>query len=257
MTNVRSIRSRKLRVVVLDSAYDSLQDEFSQNIFGKIIAHKLRGYGSVYTYGIMPVDSSDFIATHLCVFSEEQDKLTPLVVYKSVKKAKCEVHNIPFSAQYLAKMSSNENDILAVEKLIKDANERGSLVSYDGGWTIDPVVRQDPALGTELKNLVIAMHYSHYSQFKKYDLFTFAATRFKVDEWFRRWGYSPLSWNGKASEPFPLAAFGGEPVWIHHTQQFSEEARQTAEAYRSYWENRIEIGTMSENLRKILEKKAA
>ena len=111
MNNVFPIHRRKLKIVVLEAPYDSLKEKHAPDIFGKIISLKLQGYGPEYPYGTMPVDTNDFIATHLAVCVEDGSELKPIMAYKTVQQRKCRAHGVQFPGQYLPKISGAEMDL--------------------------------------------------------------------------------------------------------------------------------------------------
>jgi hypothetical protein len=241
MSNVHFLNPRRLRIVILDSPYDSLGTPEAQALFAKLVALKLKGYGAEYQYGVLPLDQSDFIATHFMVCQERDGELHPIMAYKSVKEPKCRQHGITFaSCAHLSRCAKDDKNLLAVEKIIEEANARSSLMAYDGAWTIDPLIRKDRALVTELKNLFTCIQVNHYAQFGKFDLLLVGVLRFKTEKIFQDWGYKPLNWKGEQLQPFQSPSLR-EAVWLHHARAFSEQALELSARYTSYWENRIEI----------------
>ncbi|MGZ5279528.1 MAG: hypothetical protein ACXWC9_06280, partial [Pseudobdellovibrionaceae bacterium] len=99
MSNI--IRSQNLRFVVLKSPFQiwtQLENDTFKDLFHDMVRLKLQGYGLEYPRGVLPVDTSDFIATHLLVCKEEGSRLRPIMGFKTTSFADCEHHQIAFPA---------------------------------------------------------------------------------------------------------------------------------------------------------------
>jgi hypothetical protein len=251
MAQIYSLHQTELKVVVLEAPYDSLEDPEAQEMFGKLMALRLRGYGGKYDYGIMPVDSSDFIATHLAVCKVDRTGLTPIMTpimaYKSVTEPKCQLHRIPFSGLQLPVSAGAKKSIQAVQEIIDRSKERQSLVAYDGGWTMDPNARKNRILAQELKNLFTCIQVNHYQRYGKFDLLCGGLLRFQTEQLFSAWGYKPLQLNGESLGAFANPSLGNEPILMMHGQEFSPYALDLARKYQAYWEDRVAIGHSIEN----------
>ncbi len=257
MNNVRYLRSSDFKIVVLNSPYDSLHSAEARSLFGSFMDIKLRGYGCEYPYGVMPVDTTDFIATHIGVFQQKGNELIPVAAYKSISERKCRLHGVPFSGIQVPQSSGAQSVVRAVEDLVEKSKERGSFLTYEGGWTIDPTIRKDPGLVAEVHNLSTCMHISQHLHYGAMDSICCGLLRFKTDRIMRGWGYSALTWEGKVLEPFAQSSLRGEMVHMHHTTRFSDEALKIANEYKAYWTNRIEIGVQRFDEVVVAEKKAA
>jgi hypothetical protein len=85
-----------LQIVVLESPYDNMNDPLVRDLFSKIVQLKIEGYRLVYPYGVLPVDSYDFIATHHLVCREINGSYQVLMGVKYITLKKCLTHNLPF-----------------------------------------------------------------------------------------------------------------------------------------------------------------
>jgi len=257
MDNVRFLRSPDFQIVILDSPYDSLSSPDAQKFFSSFMDLKLKGYGCEYPYGIMPVDTTDFIATHLGVFMHRDGDLVLVAAYKSISEKKCRLHGVQFSGVQVPLSSGATQAVSAVEGLIKKSNETGSFLSYEGGWTIEPSIRKDPALVSEVHRLCTTMHVSQHLLYGKIDSICCGLLRFRTDRIMKGWGYHVLTHEGQEVPPFAQASLRGEMVHMHHTTQFSEEALKTAEQYSHFWNNRLQIGRALTEADVAQKKKAA
>jgi hypothetical protein len=255
MGRLHYLKPIKFRIVVLDSPYDSLNSSEAQKFFSHFVDLKLRGYGCEYPYGIMPVDTTDFLATHLGVFMEKGNEIVPVAAFKTISERKCKIHGVPFSGLQVPGSSGAHDTVKAVEHIVERSRSMGSFLTYEGSWTFDPAVRKDPQLAAEIYRICTCMHVNQHLRYGKMDSLCCGLLRFKTDRIMKGLGYDVLTWQGREVQPFAQASLKGEMVLMHHATEFSNRALRTAEQYRDYWDNRIEIGRakMEQDITQIIE----
>jgi hypothetical protein len=86
----------KLKIIVLNSPYDTIQNPLTQSLLAKTIAMKIAGYRKHYPYGVLPADSYDFVATHLILCEENNGDYEPLMGMKFTTYERCKIHNLEF-----------------------------------------------------------------------------------------------------------------------------------------------------------------
>src|SRR4051812_31740164 len=84
----------KLKIIVLDCAYDTISEPATQEILGKVAALKIFGYRASHGYGILPVDSTDFVGKHTIVCEETPDGDRVLAATKSITIRCCDMFRI-------------------------------------------------------------------------------------------------------------------------------------------------------------------
>lgn len=130
------------KVAVLDCPYDTWGSTNTQHLFSEIINLKLAGYKDVYTDGVLPMDTYDFIATHILVCMEENGKLRPLTGFKSVTSARCKRFNLPFPTAQLLSLGNTPLHVEAVDSIMKNCDESGNVLAYDSSWTVHPEAKK-------------------------------------------------------------------------------------------------------------------
>jgi hypothetical protein len=102
------MKDKQLRVVVLESPYDTWELPQVEKIFSDMIGIKLRGYGRQYPYGVLPVDGADLISTHLLLC--DKDSLQPIMGIRWTSLNKCRAHYITFPALSLVQQAGAPDD---------------------------------------------------------------------------------------------------------------------------------------------------
>jgi hypothetical protein len=247
MSNLKLISSNSswlesLRLVVLDCPYETWNDPPVREWFGKMVALKLMGYQKEYPWGILPLDGSDFIGTHLMVCEEREGQLLPLLAYKSISLGRCRIHQSTFPVLGLAMGCRSERHVAALEAILARHEADPSRLSYDGSWTIHPEARRDQQRTTLLREIMQAVHVLHHERRGTQEFLSLGAVRFKVEQFLGFWGYRPILDLSGVMDPLRLHAYFNEKVMMMHlVGEFSPAARALAEKYRSLWGSRIEI----------------
>ena len=103
MTVVSNFAS--LKIVTIEPLYDNWNNFLARDLFGQIVDVKLKGFGAHYPYGVMPIDTSDFISTHHLICQERDGELEVLSAFKTVDLNKAITHNLTFPALSLVKLA--------------------------------------------------------------------------------------------------------------------------------------------------------
>lgn len=231
-----------LKIVILESPYDHWDHPLVQQLFPKIISLKLAGYRNEYPYGVLPVDTSDFVATHHLVCREEHGELTPIMGYKITKLDRCRVHGIGFPALTLAKAAGADQHAEAVQEIVTRCESAGINISYDSSWTIHPSLKEDRTLRDLLKNLTTAMLVRYHLESGTQEQLGMGVLRFKTDRYFQNMGYQLLKKKWRELPPFDHPFLLGEKVVLMHSPNFSESALAMGQQFQELWDARITIG---------------
>ena len=251
-------RSR-LRPVILENPYDSWSDPVLREILPKIIELKLEGYKHEYPYGVLPVDTTDFIGVHHVICEDRGGILVPLLAYKSISLERCQTHRLPFPLLSLTQLPKVTCHGKAVAALIHCCESTGKPLSYYGSWTIHPEVRKDEVTSAFLREMMAGLHpLSYLESGGNEEILTLAVLRFKVDRMFKFWGYQRAKWQGEELPNFQLPSFFGEAVTMYHfSGNFPETALMAAKKFKHYWDQRLVIGSSREKSLKDNHKKRA
>jgi hypothetical protein len=230
-----------LRMVVVDTPYDTLDLPITQQLFSQCAAFKIKSYQTVYPYGVLPVDAYEFISTHHFLCRERGGSYEILMCFKTITLKKCRVHLLRFPAVGLLRSSDAHTHAAVLEELLLKHDRSPEKVSYGGSWTIRPEARENPAISILFKELFIAMLVQHERTSGTSERYCYGVLKVKTDSFFANYGYVPLSDGGSLLPPFNSSALMDDPGVILRCSQFSAEAEQLAEKYQSLWERRLHI----------------
>jgi hypothetical protein len=235
-------RIERLRLVLMESPYDSWNHPLTESLFGKTIGLKLKGYGRAYPYGVLAADTTDLISDHLLVCDETDQGLKPLFGLKSVPLDRCEFHRLAFPGLSVVEASDAPLHCRAVNKIIWDAKANNVDLRYAGSMTIHPDETGDKDWSRTLRELFTTMYVNyHLSLPRRVETLAGGTLRFKVEQYIHSLGHRPIELNGEVLGPVQIAHLAREKVQWTHLKEFSLEARQIARKWKEKWENRIHI----------------
>ena len=234
-------RNGILKIVVIDCAYDTMENVQTQTLFAKTVAMKIRGYRKHYPYGVLPADAGDFIGTHVLLCEEQIGGLEPLMGMKFTTGARCHTHHLEFPLFHVVDRRFTEHHY-AVEKAVNTIIKANESFSYSASWTMDEEARKDPNFANFCKHLSIAFFYHYAETYEVKNLFAAATLRFKVEQWKLFLGYQPLENNGVPLPAIECIPFFNEPILLMHLRKFRPEASNHAEQFNYLWNRRLTLG---------------
>ncbi len=227
--------------MVLDCPYDSWSQPETRHLFSEIINLKLTGYKDVYTDGVLPFDTYDFVATHILVCREEGRAFKPLTGFKSITAARCNRFNLPFPTTQLLMSSDSPRQTKAVASIMEDCNESGDVLAFDSSWTVHPEVKKSRSVHHLLQELFISNVVHLHTTSSKHRLLGAGVRRVRTDKFFERIGFTRLAEAGEPLPTFRQASLQGEEVALIQLKSFSDFATGMAEKHQSFWNNRVTI----------------
>ncbi len=235
---------QSLRFVVLETPYDQWENPIAREMFGRMALLKLNGYRKEYPYGVLPLDATDYVSTHLLICTEEPGgPLKPIAGYKSLTLQRCYIHNLKFPLLNYMSESTAPLHASAVKHILERHQHLGNQLAYNGSWTVDPDIRSDRTFVSQLKELMMGLGVRFCQAYGITTLLGAGAVLNKADKYFRGWGYTPLKGGDGVELPaVSLPAFFDRQVQVIHLDQFNESALENAERAKSLWENRQTLG---------------
>ncbi|MDR3606231.1 MAG: hypothetical protein P4M08_02495 [Oligoflexia bacterium] len=227
-----------IEIVVIESPYDTLGDPEVRDLFSRLAALKIEGYRAVYEYGVLPVDTYDFVATHYLVCRKNQGRPEILTGYKTVTLQKCLKHRLVFPGMALLRSAGATSHCLALEELLGQFAANPDKVSYSSSWTINPEVRKNPALKNLLKDLMTVMLAAHELEIGTVERLGCGVPKVKSDQYFQSLGYQRMTYRGDILPPFSQPSLVGESAVLLHGTEYTEEALRVVERYRDFWQAR-------------------
>jgi hypothetical protein len=235
----------RYRIVVVDCPIDVWQEPRIEHLFHQIIDVKLQGYGAEYPYGVIAVDGTDFVATHIAVCEEKGGRFEPLLAYKSISLERCLNFKQTFPALALARAAKSFGHVRVLTDLVKRYEQAPSRLRYCSAFTIRPELRKDRELTGFLKNLLAGVHVNLIKDTGAIEALTCGVVRFRVDKLWESWGYHALSAGEQPLPSIRQVSLDGEEVKMYRlvSARFSEHAERCAEEYAAFWQNRVVIDT--------------
>lgn len=244
---IRISMEKNLRIVVLESPYDSWNEVLVGNLLKDLIGLKLRGYGCAYPYGVLPVDGADLISTHLAVCRVENDGyLKPLMAMRWTSLKKCRLHNYNFPGLSLLQQAKAPEHIHALEKIITQLDIKNADLFYAGSLSIDPLEKTGKEQSIFFRELLTLIYVEYQKQNESSQLLAGGTIRFKMDIWLAAIGHEPLH-----LQPIQVRHLANESVRVMYLTKFSFDALRMAKKWKHLWDNRQIIGQPSSALKKI------
>ncbi|MBC7711796.1 MAG: hypothetical protein H7177_00555 [Rhizobacter sp.] len=242
---MKNINVKDLCIVVLESPYDSLILKDARKIFSNMINTKLRGYKSYHEDGVMPVDTTDFIATHLIIANKNNPFEEIYMSYKSCSYQTCEKYNIPFPFMAILKNYAHKDCYEKMSQTMEECRFKNEDLSYDTGWTINPDIKGDKELQIILKEMVTTFVTNHHPQYNVPHWVTLGICKVKTDQMFLKMGLDEISSNAVFQHPFLHKTAARAVISMYN--QYTDYVFDTAKKYQSLWDNRITISGTSIN----------
>lgn len=231
-----------LKIVVLESPYDSWNDPITGNLLKDLIGVKLRGYSSEYPYGVLPVDGADLISTHICVCRIKDDgSFVPLMGFRWTSLKKCRLHYMNFPGLSLLQQANAPDHIAALEKIISEIDKRNSDLCYTGSLTIEPLERNTKERSIFFREMLTLMFVSYQKDTNFPEMMAGGTIRFKIEKWLSSTGHAPLMKNSIELGPINVKHLAGEQVLVMHLKEFSFEALKIAKKWQHMWDDRLVI----------------
>ena len=238
----------KVRIVILKKPYDTYREsQFTRDLLSKIFQLKLTGYQQHYPYGILPISDIDFIADHIVICLESENKeLTPISGFKSVRNSVCKQFNLPFpivAHKYGREVEKFSDYVSGIHAWMNDLELKKSEFAYNASWTIQP------NLDKSVRNLVRELTYSlvclYYTTEKIDYMINSTAALHAVNINEERMGMHYLKDSaGNKLSSFKSPTFFDQPFFIMHTIEggFSAEFLEYSQKFKQLWDDRLVIG---------------
>lgn len=228
---------KNVRIVLLECPYDQWSEV--SELFGRVVGLKIQSYGSVYPYGILPVDASDFVGDHLLLCREEGEKLHPFATYRSITLERVIIHRLKFPLQNMLEGCKAETHLKALRKIMARHGDKPDTLAYQSGWTIDPALRADKEVGAEIKSMMTALvcSYSRHNGLK--EIVGAGSCRFKADQYFMKWGFEGFSDETGELPLLKVPSFYDEESRIIRCTQFSAYSLEESARWQELWNNRL------------------
>ena len=229
----------KLCIIVLESPYQNLSLQEARVVFSNIIDVKIQGYTHIHEDGVLPVDTTDFLGTHLIVANRENPFEDIYMSYKSISYKTCEKYNVPFPFLTLLQNHAHKECAMEMERILKECKSKGEDLAYNTGLTMNPKIRNDENLRKILKEMITTFVVNYHNIYEIPHWATLGICKVKTDQYFIKMGLKEISNNPLMSHPYLKQAESRAVISMN--QEYSDYVFHTAEKYQGLWDNRITI----------------
>jgi hypothetical protein len=234
----------KYQIYIVYNTYDLFhQNEQVRNILTETWGMKLRGYRKYFPYGVIPIDSYDFLCHHIIVCHKETNKVVMSV--KSLTLNNCLQCGFEFPVKtHLLGVNNNqyEKHAKAIDQWILD-NQK-SEIGYSTGFTIEPdLEKEEKAL---LTNMVFWLFYHFYSHYNIPNIIHGVSIRYKLIRFQEAIGFSALKYMQEELSHIETKKYDNveSQIMVMSNGAFKSEHIAESNCIKSLWDSRIEfIGT--------------
>lgn len=231
-----------LQIIVIKEPILTLtnfQDSFQNSLFSKMLSLKYHGYSNRHNKNTLPIDTTDFIGTHLIVCENEGDELIPLMAYKSTTVETCEKYNLKFPFLGLLENSGNKVCLNETHDLINKLKKNNSSLSYDTSWTMSQKLEGLREKRDYLKEILQMLLVKHHTDYNIPNWVTFGICKMKTDLLFKSMGGIEISQEPLIKHP---GLNGQDAVAILlPSNNYQFEALRMSKKHELLWKNKIEI----------------
>lgn len=238
--NYLDLTSKDLKVVVVNSPYDQWSNPIVRELFTNTVGLKINSYGKFYPMGTIPVDTTDFVGTHLLICIEEFNKIKPIATYRSITWQRCMETCLNFPLQNILE-TSNALDHLSVLKEIMNNHEKNpSALVYQSGWAIDAQVKENRTLVKDVKDIMTAIVALNSWEEGIKETVGAGSTLVKADKYFASWGASGFSINGTELPNVKMTFYHNvEAKIITIPSSYSSHTHEQANRWKAMWDSRM------------------
>ncbi len=230
---------RNLKTVVIESPYDTIHHPEVRDLFGRVVGLKILGYRNVYPYGVLPVDTYDYVATHFLICEETDNGLEPVTGYKSLSLKKSIKHQMTFQGIAVLESSGALHHIRALKSFLEQCEQENRSVCYGSSWTIHPKFRDTPELRPLMRDVSVALLANSVMDQGVTDHIMCGTPKVKTDALLKTWGYEPMMAEGIELPYFYQKSLMNEPAQMFVCKRFSDYALDLAKKYRELWDSRL------------------
>ena len=244
----------RYQVVVLKTPYNLFEDKESQDFFMKMCQLKIKGYLKEYQAGMLPFDSSDFVANHIVLCSKTNEGLAPIMGFKSVSLSTCDFYRINFPMLGMLKSPDDTSKYTAYfENLIQSARLNGTAdtLAYNGSFTVHPTLRGDEFFHKRLWDFGFYLFASHYMEEKINKVVAVCSTKFKVDKKKLEHGWSYVSIEGNNIDAFRCTSLHETSFVPMELNNVKLVCQSDKSLFPGLWENRLVLSLETINTRKV------
>jgi hypothetical protein len=228
------------KIVVIDSFYESISNDFTKEFIPKIIEARKNGYNSRHDKNYLPFAIDDMVANHLAICRFEDHELVPVCVARIIDTRVCGKYGIEHPLISMMRGNYSDGYFDFVKQKIDAELKSGSVCSYSGGFTVNrPFIKSQEEVEF-LKEVYCACHALIHIDRSIDIAYGFSAPRVGTDKIFSKWGIRPIYHNGGfETKMTPGINQMGIPMRID-LKELSEYSLAMMEKHAQLWNLRLD-----------------
>lgn len=193
---------------------------------------KYEGYASTYDDKVLPMDQTDFFATHLILCEEVFDELIPVIAYKSISYERCLKHRVEFPPLTLMKTDGQLEAAKAVENLLSSVKDPHNI-SYEASCAQNLSYRnsKEEGLKEKIREFLTMMLVQHHREFGIPHMLICGIPRVGTDILLQKMGLSRINSHAE----FKQSNLNKEPAVLLYKEGFNEYAKAVAKKHIKIW----------------------
>jgi hypothetical protein len=230
------------QIIVLKSPYHLMGIESVEKTFINICKFKIDGYLREYPSGVLPLDTSDFIANHIILCEKGTDSFEPIMGFKSITLQTCDNHRIPFPMIGMLKSIDDTSAHLSYFETLLNKyrlENKAHSIAYNGSFTVHARKRSDPNFHKILWDMVSFLLASYYISEKIENVVAVAATKYKVDHRKTERGWDYIEHNSKRLGSYRANSLFDAELIPMQIQGLDIKCQKDKERYKFLWDQRI------------------
>lgn len=233
---------KNLRLVVIEGPYLAWEQSQIPQLFHQMVLLKKKGYEECYTRSVLPVDTTDFVATHimLCV-QQPNGNLKPVMGFKTISLQKCDEYNLAFPALALTNQAHAKTHSHVIDRMMQSSRKSQNELAYLGSWTVDHDFKNKNNLQKALREIFMATYCFYFTEQKISHVIIGGTLRFGTEKLFAQLGHVPIALNRQQLPPICVAHLAGEPVLVMHADHIPDPLRFAANSWQLLWQDRLLI----------------
>jgi hypothetical protein len=228
-----------IKIVVIDNPYANWDDNFTREMFSKIIDLKKRCYTKYYGESYAPVDKWDFHGTHMSICIPVNGVLTPVVSMRTVTNKRCEEYGHKFNGLGLLDSTDSIRHKSELQKYISSNKLEDEIISTTSGLAFEPESRHKRFLVEMFIPLYV---YSYINGGWDRGVIIGACASGLNKLYSRSLGYEYLNHNEEQLSSIKIPSCGNQLFDVMTIQSLASDGLTLAREHIQLWQNRIHIG---------------
>jgi hypothetical protein len=229
-----------IKLVTLNNFYANLQNPKAFELFVGMMQMRASGYGRFYSPHFLPLDRSDFIASHYLFCAAEGNELIPQAGFKEVSLDLCDTYGVSFPILGWLRRTGVSEHRRAIENMIDEYRHSGRPLVYGGHVAIRKNARPR-TLPRLLRELIAALVYINWKEQGSFAEITVSVLRTQTYIWFGELGFKPLHWAGRPLTVIPHVESPKDSVLFMEMHEPSDWTRHCYEKHKPLIDSRILI----------------